>query len=138
MGTLSILNVGAGDIKLTFDHANAAEAIRAKRMLQDMIRRGYALLVEVDGKYQRALSFDSTVGEYLIADFDPNHVHLGTIAEELVFHEPIRPETPEAAPENTPLPETQTPADSRKRGRATKRVPMERANAVAIGRSAGG
>lgn len=75
-GSLGILNVGAGDIKLSFDPANPSERIRAARIVTDMLRRGYALLVAVpDGDggtiYTRATDFDEATCEYLIADFDP-------------------------------------------------------------------
>lgn len=70
-GTVAILNVGAGDTKLSFDPNNPAERIRAARIVRDMIRRGYALLVEVDGVYVRATDFDEGKCEYIIADFDP-------------------------------------------------------------------
>lgn len=71
-GTVGILNVGAGDTKLSFDPRNPAERIRAARIVRDMIRRGYALLVEVaPGQYQRATDFDEARCEYIIADFDP-------------------------------------------------------------------
>ncbi len=75
MSELSILNVGAGDVKVSFDKSNPAERIRACRIVKDMLRRGYALLVEVerDGKkaFERALDFDEDRAEYIIADFDP-------------------------------------------------------------------
>jgi len=75
-GVVGILNVGAGDTKLTFDKSNPAERIRAARIVRDMIRRGYALLIEVDdgkgGTVQvRATDFDENTCEYIIADFDP-------------------------------------------------------------------
>ena len=74
-GCLEILNVQGGDTKLTFDKDNPAECIRAARIVTDMLRRGYALLVEVetDGvkKYQRVLEFRPDRYEYVIADFDP-------------------------------------------------------------------
>ena len=71
-GTVGILNVGAGDTKLSFDPKNPAERIRAARIVRDMLRRGYALLVEVaPGEYQRATDFDEARCEYIIADFDP-------------------------------------------------------------------
>lgn len=66
MGALEILNVSEGDMKISFDTNDCAEAIRAKRIIKDMLRRGYALLV--DG--QRIKDFDETKGEYIIADFD--------------------------------------------------------------------
>lgn len=71
-GEVAILNVGDGDTKLSFDPKNPVERIRAARIVRDMIRRGYALLVEVSpGTYQRALDFDENKCEYIIADFDP-------------------------------------------------------------------
>src|SRR6266446_2321255 len=76
-GEVRILNVGTGDIKLIFDKNNPAEMIRSARIVKDMIRRGYALLIEVerpDGTklYQRAWDFKEDTYEYIIADFDPN------------------------------------------------------------------
>ncbi len=76
MGSVGILNVGAGDIVLTFDKNNPAEAIRAGRIVTDMLRRGYALLVEVerDGEkcFERALDFD----EKTFAGHDEVHVDI--------------------------------------------------------------
>ncbi len=72
-GTLEILNVGAGDVVITFDKTNPAEQIRAKRIIKDMLKRGYALLVKMeDGTHQITKSFDENAGEYIIADFDPD------------------------------------------------------------------
>lgn len=76
-GQIGILNVGAGDTKLTFDKNNPTEMIRSARIVRDMLRRGYALLVEVDdGKggrvYTRVHDFREDTGEYIIADLDPN------------------------------------------------------------------
>lgn len=75
-GELSVLNVGDGDTKLSFDPKNPAERIRAARIVGDMLKRGYALLVaRDDGKggteYVRAEAFDPQTCEYIIADFDP-------------------------------------------------------------------
>lgn len=74
-GTVGILNVGSGDTKLSFDPKNPAERIRAARIVRDMLRRGYALLVEVerDGvkRFERATDFLEDSCEYVIADFDP-------------------------------------------------------------------
>lgn len=127
MGSLSILNVYEGDVKITFDTKDAAETIRARRMIQDLIRRGYALLIEVDGAYQRAIDFDQQVGEYIIADFDPTH-RLKTQEG----NEENGKEDSQEAEEETP------PKIRSQRGRPRRRIPMEQADAVAIARSAGG
>lgn len=74
-GEVGVLNVGAGDTKLSFDPNNPAERIRAARIVRDMIRRGYSLLIEVEENgakvHRRALDFDESKCEYIIADFDP-------------------------------------------------------------------
>lgn len=74
-GQIGVLNVGAGDTKLSFDPKNPADCIRAARIVKDMIRRGYALLIEVDENgvkiNRRVFDFDESRFEYIIADFDP-------------------------------------------------------------------
>mgnify|MGYP002142381953 CR=1 FL=1 len=47
VGTVAILNVSAGDTKLTFDPKMPAEVARAAKVVKDMLRRGFALLVVV-------------------------------------------------------------------------------------------
>lgn len=133
MGRLEILNVGEGDIAITYDAQDAPDCIRAKRIITDMLRRGYALLVEVgkenDGRpiYQRATAFDETAGEYIIADYAPE-------AHEV---EADRGEEDTSKEDAAPEPETEA-VKPKKRGRPRKSVPMESATAVGVGRSAGG
>lgn len=131
-GTLSILNVGSGDTKLSFDKSNPAECIRAGRIVTDMLRRGYALLVEVERNgeraYERVQAFDPDTSEYIIADFDP-------LAAEPDSTETIPNGSEAQAAQEGATPEAEPPR--RKRGRP-RRVPAERANAVAVARSAGG
>lgn len=149
MGTVSILNVGAGDTKITFDKSSPADTIRAGRIIKDMLRHGYALLVEVerDGvkAYERALDFDESTSEYIIADLDPIRAaierkrareaaekELSKPLSELVGgakeeeHGQSEPVKEEARPASDPAP--------RRRGR----LPSSSTRAVAVGRSAGG
>lgn len=144
MGELGILNVGAGDTKLSFDKSNPAERIRAARIVKDMIRRGYALLIEVnrDGEgrpvYERAIDFHEDTCEYVIADFDPVTAQAADeqdATEKAGAHEEgrteeTRPATPAAAAEPT----------ARQRGRRprTRRVAADSTKGVAVARSAGG
>jgi hypothetical protein len=133
-GTLGILNVGAGDTRLVFDENNPADSIRAARIVKDMIRRGYALLVEVDdgqgGKtFTRATDFDANTYSYIIADFDP--VQAAQVDEETETGEASEAsETGEAA--ETGEAETETP---RRRRRS---IPASETRGVAVARSAGG
>lgn len=122
-GSLSVLNVGAGDINITFNQHNPEERDRAIRMLKDMQMRGYAILVRLDdGTYTRALEIDEARGAYIIQDPEPGFA-------------PPEPATTEAAAEATaPAPE----APRGKRGRPRKSVPVEKAHATGVARSAGG
>src|SRR6185437_4000798 len=69
---LSILNVGEGDTKLVFDKDKPEERARACRIVTNMLKRGFAILVaagERDGRplYYRAESFDPETAEYIVA-----------------------------------------------------------------------
>lgn len=133
-GEVGILNVGAGDTKLSFDPANEADRIRAARVVKDMIRRGYALLVEVeeDGKKinRRVHDFDDTKFEYIIADFDPLAAKAAD-DQERTDEEAISPATPQSGGEMA------TPARPG-RGKYKRRIPAHSARAVAVPHIAGG
>lgn len=136
MGSLACLNVSGGDIKISFDTNDAAEAIRAKRMIVDMLKRGYALLIEVNGKFTRCLEFKEDVGEYIVADFDP------VIADEVDKNDSLErnEKTTEGAPDSG---QSEDLANTKKtRGRPSKSktvaIPMAQAKARAVAPSSGG
>lgn len=140
MGQIGILNVGAGDNKLVFDPNDMPGMIRAARVVNDMIRRGYALLVET-GKdkenkpvYQRVQRFDDQKFEYIIADFDPVTA-AAEDTKEKDNGEGVR--GTEAAEMGS---ETAGKAGSGRGGRrgAVKRLPAGRTSGIAVGRTAGG
>lgn len=120
-GTLAILNVAAGDTKLTFDPKNKGETRRASAVVTDMLRRGFCLLVEVGANekgplYQRVKEFDPATAEYIIAGEPPE--------------ETTHAQVPPGAPPRTP---------PRRQGRkGAARVPAATAAAVAIAPTAGG
>lgn len=115
MGELGILNVGAGDTKLTFDKSKPEERKRAAAIVTDMLKRGFAILVQVGEKngeplYQRAKAFDPKTCEYLIVGMPEAHYE----------------ETPKKAAKKT-------------KGRWTAtRIDASSTNAVSVARSAGG
>lgn len=112
-GQLDILNVGSGHLEITYSQGDVVEMERAKRIIGDMLRRGYALFVHgTDGALIRVDEFDAKHNRFIIAD-GPT----------------VPPETlpPEQAPEVKP-----------KRGRPRRAVPIEKAKATVVGRSAGG
>ncbi len=137
MGTLEILNVSEGDVKISFDTNDAPEAIRAKRIIQDMLRRGYALLVEVEGKYQRIRSFDEAKGEYVIADFDAIEA-LNADMDEADRRLALKREMDDKAADRS-QDHMQTPPISKpRRGRPSKRLPMHKTKATAVAPRVGG
>lgn len=157
-GTVGILNVGAGDVELRFDQNDPAETIRAGRIVKDMLRRGFALMVEVerDGEkvFERALDFDEKTHRYIIADFDPVAAALsdaGAAAEaELdsavmaraeedrrLREQHGKAEDIEAAPPEAGTGEVEVKLKGR-RGRPRREVDATGTRAVAVGRSAGG
>lgn len=115
-GELAILNVGTGDTKLSFDPKKPEEVKRACLVVEDMLKRGFAILVQVGKRkgeplYQRAKGFDPKTAEYIIVGAP----------------EDAEVEAPKARKE--PKPRT---------GPARRRVPAKGTRAVAVARSAGG
>lgn len=120
MGSVGILNVGAGDTKLVFDNSNPDETAKSAAIVKDMIRRGFVLLIEVgrDDKgaiYRRAHDFDENTAEYIVA---------GAPTEQETRHE-------------------QKPSIPPRRSRQAKAQPKQRisassTNAIAVARTAGG
>ncbi|HZF24047.1 MAG TPA: hypothetical protein VE030_11355 [Burkholderiales bacterium] len=161
-GVLEILNVGAGDVKITFNTGDVSDTIRARRIVTDMLRRGFALLVEIerDGerKYERVQAFDEKTGEYLIADFDPLDARQADLEDAATARRLETAQRHGEAPtglqppgsssdlgitvKDIPLCACGRPLHHRgsckgqKRG--YRRVPMEGAKATAVGRSSGG
>lgn len=128
-GEVGILNVGAGDTKLTFDPKKPDEVKRSAQIVKDMIRRGFVLLIEVgqdekgEAIYKRAHDFDESTAEYIIA---------GTAS-------PDAPTTEETAHVEEPAspPKRGRKAAPRRTGRK-ERVPATGTRAVAVARTAGG
>lgn len=134
MSDVSILNVGTGDTRLSFDKNNPAERIRAARIVKDMLRRGYALLVERpagSGTYTRALDFDENTCEYIIADLDP----VAAAAADAV--EPAGGTDGQQGEAET-KPAAADPAGTAKKRAGRTRVPAESTKAVGVARIAGG
>ncbi len=112
-GSLSVLNVGAGDIEITFNNHDGKEAEKAITMLLDMQKQGYAILVRDSetGEYRRAVDIDAKRGRYVL----------------------LLPKDASTPPDAEELP-------PKKRGRKSKKisVPVTGRHAVGVARSAGG
>lgn len=71
-GTAAILNVGDGDTKLSFDPSKPEERARAAKVVAQMLRAGFSIMIEVDngkdGKvFKRVKTFKPDVCEYIIS-----------------------------------------------------------------------
>jgi hypothetical protein len=135
MGMIGILNVGAGDTKLIFDKSKPAECIRSGRIVTDMLRRGYALLIEVTDAngvkaYTRVREFREDVCEYIIADFDPTQA---AESDEDAHAQGEQSEEAEASAESKPAGKSKA-----KRALKTRAVPAAGTTGIAVSRSAGG
>lgn len=136
-GSVGILNVGSGDTKLSFDPKNPAERIRAARIVKDMLRRGYALLIEHpsgSGTYTRALDFNEEVCEYVIADFDPITAAEADAQEE----QDVQQGEASAGATQGSTAEVAPRGRGRPPGSGRKTVPADATKAVAVARIAGG
>lgn len=121
-----MLNVGAGDLEFRFDRGNRDEVEKAKRVIQDMLKRGYVIFAEVNDMLHKVIAFDATAERYIIADGVPDSDQEESIPP---------PELPEPGPEPIPIP-------ARKRGRPkgskTRSVAMDSVKATAVAPTAGG
>jgi hypothetical protein len=123
LGELAILNVGAGDTKLTFNPDNPAEVERSGGIVRDMIRRGFVLLVEIGRNekgpiYQRAHDFDPETCEYIVAGS-------------------ATPEESNEQAEQIAAPPAKGRAPARRKAGA-RRIPAATSRAVAVARTSGG
>jgi hypothetical protein len=123
-GTLEILNVGTGGITIALTGPDAIEAERFRRMVTDMLRRGYALFVERDKAFIPVKAFDPEALSYLVSDVPG--VDLSAVAE--------TPPTGEARCW-CGRKKGHTGLHSRK---GEKEIPARKAKTVAVHRSAGG
>jgi hypothetical protein len=131
-GSLSVLNVGAGDITITFNNDDLVETNKALGMLKEMLKRGYLIAIQLpDGSYTRAREIDAMRGRYII----------------------VIPDTVPAPPQAEPVHDTCAcgcgrPVSAGKRwvrghhnrgrGVRTMSVPVSTSTAIGVGRSAGG
>lgn len=116
-GMLDVLNVGTGHLTFRFDKGHEDEVEKAKKVIADMLKRGYMIFVKVDGEQKRVRAFDPLHEEYIV-------------------------EEPEVIPEPEQI---AAPAVPQRRGRGrppgsknAARVPMRRTVATGIGPTAGG
>lgn len=65
-GSLCILNITEGDIKISFDKDNPEEVEHARKVIDDMLKRGYTILVQWGEGWRRAKTFIPTRDTYVV------------------------------------------------------------------------
>lgn len=120
-GMLEVLSVGKGDLKLTVS-GTEEEIEKGRRVIEEMLRKGYTIFVETDDGPTRVQAFNPKRMTYTIADVpDENALPAG----------PTPPPALAAGPPN------KAAAKLRKKV-GKKEVPVAGSKATAVGKTAGG
>lgn len=107
-GVLEVLSIGRGDLKLSVGD-NPDDREQAQALIEEMLRKGYAIFVETDDGPERVTAFNPRRMTYTIAD--------GPSGEE------------------PPAPAAKARKATKRR---TRSVPVSGSRATAVGRTAGG
>ena len=65
---VDVLNTGSGHIELRFNENDPMELERAKRIITDLLRRGYALFIHEGETVVKVREFDPAKNVYIVAD----------------------------------------------------------------------
>jgi len=65
-GALCILNITQGDMKISFDKDKPEEVEHARKVIDDMLKRGYTILVQWGSGWRRAKTFIPSRDTYVI------------------------------------------------------------------------
>jgi hypothetical protein len=72
-GQLDVLSVGHGHLEIKFDESDKDEVEKAKKIITDMIKRGFAIFVHTDdGGTKRVKRFNAKTNCYIIDDTPPD------------------------------------------------------------------
>ena len=69
-GELDVLNCTEGHIHITFDKDDPAELAKAQKIIEDMFKRGYAVLVETPKGLRKVKKFNPKTNSYVIQEPD--------------------------------------------------------------------
>lgn len=123
VGMLEVLSVGKGDLKLTVS-GSEEEIEKGRRVIEEMLRKGYTIFVETDEGPARVQEFNPKRMTYTIAEV-PDGTEL-----------PTGPAPPAALTAGPPV---AAPVKADKAKKVGKReVPVAGSKATAVGRTSGG
>lgn len=113
-GVLEVLSIGKGDLKLMVDVDHPEDVEKARKLIEEMLRKGYSIYVETDGGPKRVKKFNPKRMVYIISEIVEEQTGGETAAR------------------------TKTAA-GKGRGKIVERqVPVAGSRATAVGRTAGG
>lgn len=112
-GMLEVLSIGKGDLRLTVGGDDPEEIEKGRKVIEEMLRKGYTIFVETDKGPSRVRKFNPKRMTYLIS--------------EIVEEEPAPTEA-----------KTKPRAARRGRKVVDRDVPVAGSRATAVGRTAGG
>jgi hypothetical protein len=118
---LDVLNAYEGHMEIRYDKESPEDVERTRKIINDMINRGYAIFVETkDGKTRRVKRFDVRNDAYIVED----------VPEEAKVNAPKKVKEGEWEPVD----------DGRKKKRRTRevKVPRRKAKATGVAPTAGG
>jgi hypothetical protein len=131
VGSLDVLSVGKGDLKLTWGDGDEADA---REVIEEMLRKGYSIFVETDVGPASVQRFSAERMEYVISEVIPGNALPAGPPEPPALGPGESVGTEPPAPPGKAGKPTKTPA---KRTRERK-VPVAGSKATAVGRTAGG
>lgn len=121
-GSLDVLSIGKGDLRITIG-GDADDTEKARKLITEMLEKGYAIFVETDDGLTRVKRFMPKRMTYVISDFGP------TGGPEL--------DPPPNVAEDGPWESTE-PKPAKGRRKRTREVDVAGSRSVAVGRTAGG
>lgn len=77
-GGIDILNCHLGDLKVEFDKDDLAEIEKAKQTIETLLKRGFVLMVQVDGKTKRVKRFDKKHNCYIVEEMPKEPADAGS------------------------------------------------------------
>lgn len=152
-GVLEVLSIGKGDLKLTLDGKNPEDVDRARKLIEEMLAKGYSIFVEGDDGPVRVKRFNPKRMTYIISELVEEeapaeaqcpscHKRLAAPKYDLSSgawprHRVSRGNSAFCPQEGQPLDAPAVPRDERTRKRE-RHVPVAGSRATAVGRTAGG
>lgn len=67
-GMLEVLSIGKGDLKLSIGGDNPEDTEKARKLIEEMLKKGYAIFVETDKGPTRVKKFNARRMTYIISE----------------------------------------------------------------------